>query len=492
MSANSVTIPTSIGGLDTDSPPDEYPVTHATVFKNLLAKRSKIQVRPGYVDTGDVFILTSGGNNKIACLPLSTGNKIYALTRSGVHDTSTTVAYSAASPVHMWQTCIFNNNLFFVRFEAGAATGTFRDNGSVWSAAGYTGATIHQLCPHRGRMYAIGDNSGINLYYGGVNAVTGALTLFDAASMLNRGGFLIGAISLSRQTPAGDKSQLAIISSEGEVLIYDGGYPGAADWVLVRRIEIPKPSTVHYPGGDAIFDSWCNVGGDAWIMTARGPVSLERALQGDKPGIETKVADEIASLWRQGPLGTDGSVDSIMYYKTENCIIINIATEDPVNGWNIPNYIQYVIFLSTGVVCKWEGIPAAWFAEVGSSLYFIGRRGDLSIYKAWTGTTDDGAAIAWEYGSPWTQLGTPNSKKVSAIKPVIKSAAADNLTTKLDADLVESSNGYTSTLVANTYQQGWIPVIGSGKRFRVRLSGSTSVATELASIEALVSQGSSK
>lgn len=499
MSANSVTIPTSIGGLNSDSPPDEFPMTDATIFENLIAKRSKIQVRPGYVDTGVDFTVTSGGNNKIACLPLVQGNLLIIMTKEGVDKLEAGVRtglYNDATKTHQWQYCIFNKYIFMVMFQSygTVAYGSYKYDGTTWSATGYTGATWRQFCPHRGRMYAIGDSSGLNLYYGGVNAVTGAMTLFDAASVLNRGGYLIGCISLSRETTAGDKSQLAVLSSEGEVLIYDGDYPGAANWVLVRRLEIPKPTTFGYTNGTGgqVFDAWCNVGDDAWVMTSEGPVSLKGALSGNRFVLETKVTDEIASKWNQAPITTDGSMDTIFYYKSKNVIIINTSQSDAVNGWDIPNYTQYVIFLATGAVSKFTGWPAAWFTEVAADLYFVGRRNDYNIYKAWTVTTDNTAAIAWEYGSPWTQLGTPNSKKVSSIKPVIKSAAADSLTTKLDADLVESNNGYTSTLVANTYQQGWIPVIGSGKRFRVRLSGSTSVATELGSIEALVSQGSSK
>jgi hypothetical protein len=485
MSSNSVTIPTSLGGWNTDSAPDAFPAEDATVFKNLILERSKIKVRPGFSDYA-TFSGTSGGNCKAIQLSTESITDIIVGTRYGLWSEAGGSVYSDGTNTKQWQFCTFNKRAFAAGFTNLSPAITRSWDGTTLTSTPYTGAgSVSYFCPHRNRMYMLGTDSGtVNLFYGGVNAVSGTVTLFDTNSMLRKAGYLVGIGSLSRETGAGDKSQLALFSSTGEILIYDGDYPGATDWVLVRRLNIPPPIT-----DNRSFDGLCQVSDDLWVLTVAGVFSLQALLSGSRDSIAVKATQWMIDNW---DLATYGSNDfpnySMCYYGRKNSVIINMVTNNTGNH----TYDQIVVNLGTGSVYRWSDIPVQWFFDCGYTLKGVGRRNNNNIYTMWTGTTDDGAAIAWEYGSPWTQLGTPNSKKVSAIKPVIKSAAADSLTTAIDVDLLDSSNEYTSTLVANTYQQGWLPVIGTGKRFRFRLSGSTSVATELGSIEALVSQGSSK
>jgi hypothetical protein len=495
MAANSVTIPTSVDGWGYDFPFDAMPPTTASILTNMIVETGRLRVRKGY-EPFSTIIGSAGISSKIGILKKETGNVIVVAGATAISTNSfgvSTVIESGYTNA-FWQLCSFRSYLFFVRYDHsdGDPQELKRYDGTSYvdpsfTIGGSSSFDVSHISSHKGRLHCICKISGeINLYYAGPNSVTGALTLFDVTSIFQHGGYPLGTASLSRTTQAGDESQLAVFSSEGEVLIYNG--TGPSDYVLVRRARLPK---IIRSGRQT--DSWTQFNDDLIILTEGGVFSLNSVLNGDSSPIFKAANNYIAEIWESyynyyyGPssiVWTEVPLWTITYYSSRQTIIVNMSSG--------PNREQLIINMRTGAISLFKFLPAAHWAEDGLNLYFVTQGNPGYLRRAWTGTTDNSVPIAWEYGTPWTLLENKNRKTVNGLLPSIKSEANDVITLYTDTDLKDSLNGYTTRLQANVFLDNWVPVMGTGKRFRFRITGSTSSDVELSSIEALVTTGASK
>ncbi len=489
MTSQVVRIPAATGGYNTDSAIDAMPETDATIFTNLVVEYGAVKVRKGFTVL-NALSGTSSIGNKIAILTTSLINRLVvagATAVSYVSSGSTTVITSGLSGAR-WSITNFKDRLWFCQFsDFETLTGFFSYDGTTWAASTFTlgGPTfdVSYTCAHNSRLYCIVKTSNvISLYYGGVNSVTGTLTNFDVSGLLEHGGYIVGLASLGRATGAGDQSQLFILSSKGEFLMYSGTDPGDSSWTLVRRGKIPAPIV---PG--RYCDAMTKYKDDLLILTIAGVYSLNSVLSGTPNQQLTKASSVIRERARTN-FNSYGW--QIYYHALKEWIIINMPISDSSGTSE-----QLILDLSEGgATYNWTGINAYNWVGDAAYLYFVGGINSTNVAIGYDNTTDGGTAISWELGTSWSLLQSNNSKRSCGLLPVIMAdAAAEDISIKVETDLRTSSNSYSVPLTSDEYLTGFLPIPASGKRFRCRISGSSSTnRIEIGSMEYLVSVGSSK
>jgi hypothetical protein len=116
----------------------------------------------------------------------------------------------------------------------------------TWNASttGTQALTPERLCgfhvfKQRGYWW---DRESLNFWYGAsADVVAVNVERFPLETIAQHGGFIVSINSYTQDGGAGPEDFLVITTSKGEVLIYQGTAPNAADWAIVGRYRIPEP-----------------------------------------------------------------------------------------------------------------------------------------------------------------------------------------------------------------------------------------------------------
>lgn len=245
MAIETYTIPALAGGWNGRDSLDAMPANHAVRLVNLFPDNTRVKIRGGYASSS-----TGAGTGPIETLvELVTGagtTKRIACGSEAIYDVTT----ATAADITQGSFTITNN-----RWQAVQANGIIvlvngSDQPQQWNGAAantsdatYTGisddADLVQGCLYRNRLYFV-ETGSQSIWYGGVSAVTGALTEFSVSYILHRGGSIAWVTSLSDSINKASTDALIICSENGEILVYSGDYPGNL-FELTARIFVGRP-----------------------------------------------------------------------------------------------------------------------------------------------------------------------------------------------------------------------------------------------------------
>lgn len=206
---------------------------------------------------------------------------VFTSTKSHLWNVETGVVVSTETGLNGsdWNVNEFNDKIFSYS-NTGVDTPQV-NAGSSMTSAGWTGpADPKNLCQgwnYKFRQYAI-ERGTSSVWYvsgaAGVGAITGALTELDlSTSMITTSTLLFGAAWSYNQGLSNDEL-FVLVWANGDIAIYSGDNPDAANWTLVTRSSIPRPLS---------RKSFTKVGQDILIATNRGTVSLKAVFAGS-PG----------------------------------------------------------------------------------------------------------------------------------------------------------------------------------------------------------------
>lgn len=302
MAVQGITMPPPSGGLNLVSPIDNMSPEDALDLINVYPGPGAPELRKGYqkyVTTGATISGTirtcvslpsvSGG----AQLIVATDTKLYSVSSTNVvTDISKVGGYTSGD----WQTVIYNNRLYLTNNTNAAQvySGTPATPATDVTFTGVTLANLINVTAYRERLYFVEKNS-TKMWYGGLQVTgtsgTPALTSFDFSYVFKRGGFLVAVGSHSNTNNYSTQDYFFALSSEGEILFYQGSYAGsAADWTIVRQDYIGKPL-----GYKAVIKS----NADTWILTVQGIVSLTALMQSNVETALNAVSEKINPLIAQ-------------------------------------------------------------------------------------------------------------------------------------------------------------------------------------------------
>jgi len=214
------------------------PTQDAEILDNWVPDVNSLKPRKGFqqfttgVGTGAVHTLatyvSSKGTKKFLA---AGGTSIYDIT-SGTATSLTT----DQSPI-AWDTVSFNEQVVFVN---GGGKNLVYNGTTITQATFSLAASAKFFAAHvfKNRVFYVATNE-LAFYYTALFASTGTITKFPLAGIAERGGHVVAINSWTVDGGSGPDDFLAIFTSEGEVLVYQGTDPGA-DFFIIGRFFISR------------------------------------------------------------------------------------------------------------------------------------------------------------------------------------------------------------------------------------------------------------
>jgi hypothetical protein len=307
------------------------------------------------------------------------------------------------------------------------ATWTPLNTLSTPAITGVDTSLLSHVWAYRNRQWFI-EAGSMNVWALPVDSIGGAMIQVSLAGVFQLGGSLLTGGTWSMDAGDGLDDKLVIISTEGEVAIYQGSDPSdPADFSLVGRYVIPPPM-----GKRCMMSA----GGDLIIGTEGGMVPISAAVTKDPAALSiAAVSRNIEPDWLDDAQERRTLPWEIIKWDSRKTIYITTpvtSTED------ITPAQCYVINAETGAFAKNTGWNTRCGVMHDDFMYFGTNAG--TIMQADVGGSDDGELIYHTYVGSWDHMGA-----ISAFKET-KLARAIFLTRAEFTPKVSISTDYTISL----------------------------------------------
>lgn len=305
--------------------------------------------------------------------------------------------------------------------------------GSLTIVPAFTDAT-DLICPcaFKNRMYFAVKNT-LNLKYGDTQAIDGTLDDYELGSLFKFGGHIVSVADWTQDAGLGMDDLLCVFTSEGEVAVFSGTNPTAADWQLHGIFRISKPIGINCT---------CEVGGDLVVLTEGGYFPLSEVLSQDRAN-KCNISDKINPI----VLGKDFTKNWMpLWYAKKGWMIINAPSEE--TGYQ---YEQHVLNFKTGGWCRFVGWDALSWVELNDNIYFCNANG---IFQADRGTTDNGQKITYYMQKAYSTYGMEQVKQVLLVKERNRTLGQDQIGTRIGVDFL-LEDPYAQTIQMQGTQTMW-------------------------------------
>ena len=385
-------------------------------------------------DETDVRAIGTYDNNELWALGSNSGafGRIYDITTAGTYASGDATHTMGAAATTVYTTAKYAGRLAFMTDTSAANLCRVYD-GSSWTAAGWSegGGDVggYGIRSYRGRVYFF---NGYDMYYGALEAVTGAMTKVDMSYLFEEEGSVCWCEVLTSPGMRSDELFLAFGNSAGEVLVYGGDHPGANNWEQVGNFKISPILIVE--SSSIAFQN------DVWIMTETGIFSLRMLFNAGSDNIHSAiVTDAITPYWTELVTNIRGTAKSaimlsyakITYWPDKNRVYVAMRGKLSSDGTYTADTSATTIFVYNTINGAWSvhqlasngGVRAITFFKGG--LYLVDSnvvlKYNTSSYKdedmSNPGNYD---AITYELESAYTNLNSANKhKKLIGFEPII-------------------------------------------------------------------------
>lgn len=304
-----------------------------------------------------------------------------------------------------------------------ASTPTMTQNALLMT--GRTGGPFAQIWGYKNRIYGV-QSSSMTAWYGPLDSIGGSYTALPLSSIFTRGGYLMCGGTWAIDSTSGIYESCVFISSEGEVAMYAGDYPGASNWELKGRYKISKPL-----GRRCLMKA----GGDLAIMTEDGIVPMSQVQTLDEVALQNvAITMPIAPAWRDAVTARAGLTGwQIVVWPLESMAVVNLPKSSADDN------TQFVSNARTGAWAQYVGWDAQCFAvyEYGSSTGLFYGTSDGRVMQAEVTGSDNGQSYTMTLFPSYSDLDKPGTRKqVKLAHPLVQAnfSANTQLTMKIDFD----------------------------------------------------------
>lgn len=414
-------LPPPVGGWNARDALSMMRPEDAVGLKNWFPRQSDVITRPGY----SLHCATGvTGSSVTQLIPFEYGSysALIACAGGSIVDASTSTPSSLATGLGNsdWSYDYIGGYVLM----ANGADVVKSYNGVAIANPAFTGVTLttlNHVSVFKSRAYFVEANSQ-SMWYGGIGAVSGALTEFDFSTVASVRGNLIITTHLKGDGGDGGQDDLFMaIFAGGDVLAYTGSDPGdATNWSLVGHYHIGRPLSRL---GHARLDD------DAYVVTSRG---YERLGELTKFGNTLPERLLISSKIQQAVLGDIAAVGAnadwrVSLHPAGQMLIVTSPLQGTARRYHVRN-------INTNAWCEFGDFLAYSWTTFAGDCYFGGAGG--KVYAFDNGSiTDNGAAIRCDAEQAWTSLGAPGlTKHVQLIKPFVFSGADPALSVNVGSD----------------------------------------------------------
>lgn len=336
----------------------------------------------------------------------------------------------------------------------------------VTAMTGLSDGPFAHMWLYKSRIWGVCANS-MNAYYLDPFAIGGAVHQFPLGAYFKHGGYLLAGGQWAIDSNSGLFQACIFISSEGEVLMYVGDYPGGT-FSLQGQYKIAKPL-----GRRCLMPA----GGDLLIMTEDGIVPMSKVESLDQVALENvAVTQPIMPEWRNAVVNRTGLMGwQILPWPIQQMAVINLPKVSPTDK------TQYVANSRTGAWARYVGWDANCFGVFQNNLYF--GTSDGRVMRAEDSGSDDGNPYTVAIFPSYSALGAPGIiKQVKTVKTylwtnfnsITQYTVNVNFSTNVPSAPVQSTISNTTALWdvalwdvdvwpgAATDATGWLGVSGVG------------------------------
>jgi hypothetical protein len=266
----------------------------------------------------------------------------------------------------------------------------------------------------------------MNVHYLPVDSIGGALGTISLSGTFKNGGAVYFTDTWSQDSGSGLDDKFVVISTEGEVAVFEGSNPASAStFNLVGVYSIPKPLG---------FRATMRAGGDLIIATEGGMIPISASVTKDPAALSlSAISRSIEPDWITEVIARRALPWEVVKWPGKSRAYVSL----PVVGSENEPWC-FVVNLQTGAWCKYVGWNTRCFVLHDDQVYFGSNDG--TIKNAELGGFDD---VSTPYTSKcagsWDHLG-----QIGTIKTV-KQARATFRTANNFLPQLSGSVGYSVT-----------------------------------------------
>jgi hypothetical protein len=254
-------------------------------------------------------------------------------------------------------------------------------DGSVWTSPTITGATASTfgyVFAYKYRLFFI-ENGTADVWFLEEDQIQGEVKRLALGGLLKLGGTIVAGASMMVDSGFGPDDYCIFISSEGEVIAYNGTNPGIAEsWSLRGVFRISRPI-----GNRCLLQ----IGSDIAVLCADGVISLTRSFQldlaaSDKGSFSANIREAFSEQY-----ALTGSLRGwqLLSWPAAHMAVVNVPTTLDVASQ------QYVMNVLTGAWSRYTGMSASSFGLAQNTLYYGSTDGKVVIFER--GNNDRGEDI---------------------------------------------------------------------------------------------------
>lgn len=316
--------------------------------------------------------------------------------------TANRLQYAIFTDLNGNQRCILTGDYLTgtVPQEFNAGAGTVTD--LAVTGTGLTPSNLFSPLVFKGRlMYA--DRTKLSLWYAQAGSLAGELTEFPLGSVFQRGGEIRHLFTWSKDTGAGMDDLLGIMTTTGEVLIYQGDDPDdALGWELVQRYNLPRPI-------DADIE---RMGAETFYASEDGYVNLSQAIAEGVVNDYGLFSGKISRLVKDAVARYKNNRGwRLLFYPRGSLFLANVPIQEN------RNHIQHVMNTRNGAWTTFKGWNACCLVVHEGQLLF--GRNDGRVILADRGVSDLGDRIECVCITAYTGLGDPSRKKQATAMTIL-------------------------------------------------------------------------
>jgi hypothetical protein len=244
------------------------------------------------------------------------------------------------------------------------------------------------------------------------------------------GANLISVSSLTYDGGQGIASYTVFFLSSAEILIYAGTNPDipqseapVGGWNLQGNYTVAQPAF----GGAVLPRALCRYGGDLYMISSTDYIKLSTLIAALREGVfppRSKASGACTAATAQGKTLFGWQ---IIYWGGGRRLIVNVPLVASDPGASNSNFEQHVYSTGLDAWARYRGLDAYCWCVFDDDVFFGTADGTVNQFGLASGDEQPNLeerpidAFALQ---AWSLFGTAHNKRVAAIRPVVRSAAA--------------------------------------------------------------------